>query len=111
MGILGIASSGLAAAQAQLNVTANNIANLNTAGYKAQRVDLVANPGGGVDVAGVSSTGKSVDLASEFVNLKQAALTYGANALVVKTSEQMYGSLLDILDNQNQDENSSQNNS
>jgi flagellar basal body rod protein FlgG len=86
----------------QMNVTANNIANLNTPGYKAQRVDLVSAPSGGVEVAGVQSTGQSVDPVSEFVNLKEVALMYGANAMVVKMATQMYGSLLDILDNQQQ---------
>jgi flagellar hook-associated protein FlgK len=98
MDALNIAASGLGAAQAQLNATANNIANLNTPGYTAQRVDLAAAPGGGVDVEGVQSTGKSVDLANEMVNLKQSVLYYDANGMVIRVSDRMYGSLLNILD-------------
>jgi|HubBroStandDraft_6_1064221.scaffolds.fasta_scaffold1398842_2 flagellar hook protein FlgE len=98
MDALNIAASGLQAAQAQLNVTANNIANQNTSGYKAQRVDLAAAAGGGVDVEGVQSTGNAVDPVNEFVNLRQAALYYDANGMVIKAADQMYGSLLNILD-------------
>jgi flagellar hook-associated protein FlgK len=111
MDVLSIASSGLAAAQAQLNVTANNIASLNTPGYKAQRVDLVNAPTGGVQVEGVESTGQSVEPASEFVKLKQAALMYGANAMMIRAAEHMYGSLLDIFDTDNQQNKSGQDNS
>lgn len=95
---INIAASGLQAAQAQLNVTANNIANQNTPGYTAQRVDLAAAEGGGVDVEGIQSTGKSVDLANEMVNLKQSVLYYDANGMVIRAADRMYGSLLNILD-------------
>jgi len=98
MDVLSIAASGLQAAQARMNVAANNIANLSTPGYKAQRVDLAAAPSGGVDVEGIQSTGQAVDPATAFTNFRQAALIYGANAMVVKMADQMYGSLLDILD-------------
>src|SRR5271170_6423371 len=98
MDALNIAGSGLAAAQAQLNVSANNIANQNTPGYTAQRGDLPAAPGGGGDVEGVQSTGKPVDLANEMVNLKQTVLYYDANGMVIRVADRMYGSLLNILD-------------
>ena len=61
-------------------------------------MDLAAAPGGGVDVEGVQSTGKSVDLANEMVNLKQSVLYYDANGMVIRVSDRMYGSLLNILD-------------
>jgi flagellar hook-associated protein 1 len=98
MDALNIAASGLQAAQAQLNVTANNIANQNTPGYTAQRVDLAAAPGGGVDVEGVQSTGSAVDPVNEFVNLRQTTLFYDANGMVIRAADRMYGSLLNILD-------------
>jgi flagellar hook-associated protein 1 len=105
MDALNIAASGLAAAQAQLNVTANNIANLNTPGYTAQRVDLAAAPGGGVDVEGVQSTGKAVDPVNELLNLKQTTLYYDANGMVIRVADRMYGSLLNILDTDDQNGN------
>jgi flagellar hook-associated protein 1 FlgK len=98
MDALNIAASGLQAAQAQFNVTANNIANQNTPGYAAQRVDLAALPDGGVAVEGIQSTGTAVDPATELANLKQTALYYDANGMVIRTTDQMYGSLLNILD-------------
>ncbi|MDP9174935.1 MAG: flagellar basal body protein [Planctomycetota bacterium] len=103
MDVLSIAASGLQAAQAQLAVAANNIANVNTPNYHAQRVDLVELTGGGVGVSGTSSTGSGTDLATELTNLSQATLLYKANAAVLKTADQMFGSLLDIFDNQKND--------
>ena len=109
--ISGIAASGLQAAQYELGVSANNIANADTPGYKAQRADLVDLSGGGVVVAGTStdtspgptlpdgSQGSSVDLANEVVNTIQARTLYTANALVFRTADQMYGTLLNMLDN------------
>src|ERR1700722_19839437 len=106
MSIFGIASSGLQAAGAQLNVAANNIANLNTPNYQTQRADLVSAPDDdGVEVAGVQSTDVPNDPANAMIALRQAKLFYGANALVVKTADQMYGSLLNVLDNQDQHSN------
>jgi flagellar hook-associated protein FlgK len=110
MDIFSIAASGMHAAQAQMNVAANNIAHENTPGYKAQAVNLtdVANYGG-VQVTGTQSTGQSVDPATELAKLRQAAIMYGANAMVVRAADQMYGSLLNVLDTDNR--NSEQNNS
>jgi flagellar hook-associated protein 1 FlgK len=105
MDALNIAASGLQAAQAQLNVTANNIANMNTPGYTAQRVDLAAAPGGGVDVEGVQSTGNAVDPVNELLNLKQTTLFYDANGMVIRVADRMYGSLLNILDTDDQNGN------
>ncbi|MGA2443351.1 MAG: flagellar basal body protein [Tepidisphaeraceae bacterium] len=104
MDVLAIAASGMQAAQAQMTVAANNIAHQNTPGYKAQRVNLVdvANYGG-VEVAGVQSTGQSVDPATEMAKLRQAQFMYGANAMVVRAADQMYGSLLNVLDTDNGD--------
>jgi flagellar hook-associated protein FlgK len=98
---LNIAASGLQAATAQLNVAANNIANMNTPGYTAESVDLGALPSGGVQAGPVLSTGQSLDLPRQWINLKQAALMYDANGIVIKTTDQMYGSLLNVLENQN----------
>jgi flagellar basal body rod protein FlgG len=110
MDAFAIAASGMQAAQAQMTVAANNIANRNTPGYKAQQVNLVdvAN-NGGVEVAGVQSTGQPVDPATEMAKIRQAAFMYGANAMVVWVADQTYGSLLNVLDTD--DRNSQQDNS
>jgi flagellar hook protein FlgE len=100
MDVFGIAASGMQAAQMQLDATANNIANLNTAGYTAQRADLASEANyDGVEVMGLDSMGQPVDPAAEMVHLHEARLFYGANAMVLKTADQMYGSLLNVLDN------------
>jgi flagellar hook protein FlgE len=112
MNVFGIALSGMQAAQAQLNVTAQNIANLETPGYQSQRVDLADLSTGGVAIAGISNdpaagpatpdgvAGSNVDLGSELINLTRAKLLYSANAAVVKVGQRMTGALLDMFDNQ-----------
>jgi flagellar hook-associated protein FlgK len=106
MSLFGTSLSGLKAAQISLNVTANNIANLNTPGFKADRVDLASAPDeDGVEVAGVQSTDLPVDPTTEMQKLIQDRLLYGANAMVVRAADQMYGSLLNVLDTDNQQQN------
>ena len=105
---INIAASGLSAVQTQLAVTANNIANLDTPGYQSQGADLVELAGGGVAVSGISPDGSggganggqrnNVDLAKQAVNLIQEKTLYNANAVVLRTSDQMFGTLLDIFD-------------
>ena len=105
------AASGLSAAAAEINVTAGNIANLNTPGYQARRADLVELSGGGVAVAGISvdttpaANGTSnVTLATEMMQLTRAKLLYSANAAVVRTADQMLGTLLDTVNKANDDQ-------
>jgi flagellar hook protein FlgE len=98
--VLSIAASGLAAAQAQLAATADNIANADTAGYAARRVDLVELSGGvGVGVSG-ETRGGEVDLAKESVNLATERVLYRANAAVVRAGDRMMGTLLDMMDDE-----------
>lgn len=110
MDIYSIALSGLQTAQAQLNVGAQNVANLDTPGYQSRQADIVELSGGGVAVAGVSvnpspgpaqpdgAQGSNVDLANEAVNLTRARLLYSANAALVRIGNRITGSLLDITD-------------
>src|SRR5690348_458918 len=105
---MSISLSGMQAASAMLNVTANNIANLNTPGFNPSRADLVELSGGGVAVSGTSfednpqvapnTQTSNVDLPTELVNLKLGHTLYDANAMVLKTADQMTGTLLNILD-------------
>lgn len=57
-GLFNTAYSGLAAARAALEVTGQNVANVNTAGYTRQRVQQVSVPG--VDLARFSTTGLNI---------------------------------------------------
>ena len=109
------ALSGLNAAGAIVDTAASNIANMDSAGYKAARVNLASSPWGGVDVVSITrdpSPGdldedgqelSNVDLPTEAVNLKKGALLYKANAAVIKAGDEMMGTLLDIFDHDRDD--------
>jgi len=114
--VMSISLSGMQAASAMLNVTANNIANLNSPGFNPSRADLVELSGGGVAVSGTSfednpqtspkTQTSNVDLPTELVNLKLGQTLYDANAMVLKTADQMTGTLLNILDTDHDHDNS-----
>jgi flagellar hook protein FlgE len=97
MDSFGVALSGMQAAQQMLRTAANNIANLNTPGFQAKQVHLQSAPTGGVEVSSISSSGND-DLATQLINLRQAAFLYDANAMVIRAQERMTGSLLNVLD-------------
>lgn len=116
--VLSIAESGMSAAMTQMSVAANNLANAATPGYLAQSASLVAQSNGGVAVNGIftsnspATTGSySVDPVNQVISLGQAKILYDANAAVVKVADQMYGTLIDVLDNQNQNQNNNSNQS
>ena len=104
------ALSGMNAAGAIVNTAASNIANMDSAGYKAARVNLAESQSGGVDVVSIThdpSPGpvddhgqelSNVDPATEMVNLKKGALLYKANAAVIKVGDELTGTLLDMFD-------------
>ena len=113
---MSISLSGMQAASAMLNATANNIANLNTPGFNPSRADLVELSGGGVGISGTSfednpqtapdTQTSNVDLPTELVNLKLSQTLYDANAMVLKTADQMTGNLLNMLDTDHDRDNS-----
>lgn len=107
--VLGIALSGLQTAGAMLSVTANNIANADTPGYQAQRPDVVELSIAGSAVAGLTTDptpaptqngkeGSNVDVSTQAVDLTREKLLYNANAAVVKTADQMLGTLMNMFD-------------
>jgi flagellar basal-body rod protein FlgC len=107
--VMTVAASGMKAAETRLSVSANNVANADTPGFKASRVDTVELSGGGVQTvisrdnsAGPAnpdgSEGSNVDLAAEQVAMVRDATYYAANAAVVKVANRMLGSLLDMFD-------------
>ena len=94
--------SGMNAAWTQMGVAANNIANLNTDGYRAQNVNFVSTPDGGVRAASAPSSpgdaapnGSNVDPAVEMERAQTGSMYFQANAKVVQTQDQMVGTLLD----------------
>jgi flagellar hook protein FlgE len=100
-----IAVSGLRAHELMFSSAANNIANVNTADFRAKSVQLAANPAGGVDVAAVSDRRSGdvpqgfadVDLAEETVTTIVAQLGYTASARVLKAHAELSGALIDVL--------------
>lgn len=93
--VMGIALSGMRAAQQGVQVAAHNVANLATP--DAQRLQLQRNTTGQGGVrASVTSTG--ADAAAPLGDLlaaKAEVVAFAANAAVIRRHDQMLGSLLD----------------
>ena len=106
------ALSGLQAATAKMQVTANNVANARTDGYQTQRVDIVERPGGveartpadaarpspvppPTEAAPVSRAPSDVDLAQEMVKMTANESFYLANVRALEAAHGMLGTLLD----------------
>ena len=105
-------ASGIVAAATKLQANANNVANANTNGYQALRVDLVESPAGvkartgSVDApnradAAANSNRNSqsppsdVNLAHEMVSMVANENFYQANMQALKAADGMMGTLLD----------------
>jgi flagellar basal body rod protein FlgC len=107
---LNIAGSGLDAASTILSVAAKNMANLNTPGYATETALVGDVPGGeGVEVVRVvvnvpeaasGGGGPGVDAVAQAIEIRKAQVLYAANAAVIRSQEQMFGSLIDVLDTQ-----------
>ncbi|GAM09966.1 flagellar hook protein FlgE [Geobacter sp. OR-1] len=91
-----IAQSGIEAATAKLAVTADNIANATTDGFKAARVDTTTKENGGVDVA-VVKTDDQVDISKEAVEMLSTVNGFKANLQVLKADKEMTKSILDLI--------------
>ena len=106
--------SALAGLQKKLESTANNVANVNSDGYKKTRVTLEEGAQGGVtaNVQKVEDQGplvyeqtangeqlvekSNVDLTQELPDLLITKRSFQANLKVIQTQDEMLGSLLDI---------------
>lgn len=96
--------SGMRAAQSALDVSSHNIANMNTQGFKPQQIVQSENSTGGVSTAvraqAAESAGKpeaaasGTDAATEMVNSLQFRATFDLNAKMVKTADEMLGTLV-----------------
>jgi len=108
-----ISASGIAAAQQRHAITANNVANLHTPGYRQVRGELVTRANGGVELGSVSSndtheslesTGQSSDIASN-VNLVDQQVNQisdrnllQANANAFRAQSELLGEIIDLAD-------------
>jgi flagellar basal-body rod protein FlgC len=107
------ALSALDAFGKKMDVTANNIANVNTDGFKKSRADLqeadhgvtvnisrVNTPGAPIpaeDGTGKMKESSNVDVAEEIVNLKTTDNAFQANLKTIQAEGDMLGSLFDIF--------------
>jgi flagellar basal body rod protein FlgB len=91
-----IASSALASYGLNQAVTANNIANIATPGFKASTAVTQEVKGGGVHSV-VRQGQDTVDISREAVNLLANRTDFTANLKVLKTENDMTKKLLNIL--------------
>lgn len=105
--VLQTALTGMSAASAMVEVASNNIANWQTEGFEAQRVNLATQPpatasaggsnsvqvGTGVRIVGLQADSSKADLGQNLVDLTLASTQFRANANVFQTAD----SLLDEL--------------
>jgi flagellar hook-associated protein FlgK len=88
------ANSALQAWQQSLNVTAQNVSNINNAQYQPQRPVFQEEQGGGVSLQ-VQPTGNDVvSLNEEVVRLSVITQGFRATLKAVKTQDEMTGSIL-----------------
>jgi flagellar basal-body rod protein FlgC len=107
--------SALQAHVQKLGVTANNIANVNSEGYKKYRATMEEDALGGVKVhirrvetpghpyevieegQPVKKETSNVDLTEEIPNLMIAQRGYEANIKTIQTQDEVLGSFLDVI--------------
>jgi flagellar hook-associated protein FlgK len=93
--ISSIALSGLQAAQTRIGSSAHNIANAMTPNFRRQVVAQQSVPGGGVMTTIERSPLAGEALAEDLVAMKLAQHLFAANLKVLRTHDQMLGTLLD----------------
>ncbi len=107
-----VSLAGLNVFSRQLETIANNTANVNTDGYKAQKATIKEDKEGGPELTISLNTTpgipiqvpdspvretSNVDLSGEMPNLLVARKGYEANLKVLKTEEELSKSALDLL--------------
>ncbi len=91
------AQSALKAYSDTLSVTANNVANINTADFKPTEANMNEGVDGGVYVTLSQSSQAGTDLAKETVDMISTEEGFKANIKSLQTSEDMTKKLIDIL--------------
>ena len=90
------ALSAIAAYGTGLNVTANNIANMNTPGFKPTSAVMNEDVNGGVKVTLSQSQDAEVDIAKEMVDMMIEKTVIQANVKTLQTGDEILKSLIDI---------------
>ncbi len=93
--VTSIATSALAAYGVRQAVTASNVANINTADFRASSVVMQENKAGGVSAA-VSPGSDIVEISTEATDMITTSQGYKANLKVLQAGEEMTKTLLDI---------------
>ncbi len=93
----GIGLSGVNAFETKLNVTANNIANQNTAQFKPSEANTQDNAGQGVYVTISQSSTPGVDLAKEMVDMMTSKIGIEANLKSIEAADETTQHTLDII--------------
>jgi flagellar hook protein FlgE len=94
--ISSIANGALQAFSTSQQITANNVANISTDGFKASRVTFQTNDAAAGVSATVTQTEDSVDISREAVNLISNTNGFKANLNVIKVTDEMTKELLNI---------------
>ena len=101
--------SALSAMGVAQQVSANNIANVNTDGFKSSSVAFETGPEGqGVRVADIRASsapgpfvdgveGSNTDIATEMVGMIRTGHGFSANVTAIRASEEMTGHLLNMI--------------
>ena len=93
--VMGIALSGMRAAQQGVQVAAHNVANLATPDAQHLQLQRNTTEQGGVQ-ASVTSTGANAPAPlGDLLAAKAEVVAFAANAAVIRRHDQMLGSLLD----------------
>lgn len=90
-----IAGSALQAFAASQQVTANNVANVNTDDFRASRATFQEKGAGGVGIT-ATATQDRVDISREAVNLLSNGQGFKANLSVLKAADDMTKELFSI---------------
>ncbi len=91
-----IAQSGIEAYATKMDVTANNIANVNSDNVQQARVTMAERDNGGVEATAIKVT-EQVEISREAVEMLETVNGFRANVQTLKTDNQMNKSLLDII--------------
>lgn len=93
---LSTALSGMSAASERLRASAHNVANLQTPGFRPERVEQSSQADGGVITHTVRDQQNQVSAERELIEQRAATYSYVANLRVLQTQLRPEGALLDI---------------
>ncbi|MDT8998886.1 flagellar basal body protein [Paucibacter sp. APW11] len=93
---LSTALSGIAAANERIRASSNNIANVQTPGYRRERVELSSLPADGVQARAAQSGETGPALEADLVEQRSATYAFVANLKMLQTQVRAEGTLLDI---------------